>query len=318
VILDVCDPIPWDGDPAYLHARLAGYKDSIIVNFTTVYPASQVYRVSSFSSVIWISECLINRYSSFHYPLALRGYVAGGGHLLVIGPGITLKSYPDHYQFLADVFGVTPFLGIDSTANFVGAAGSNGFPSVAVDSAKLSFMGGRANLVETFWNIPPDRVVYSYLSDPLDTAKEGKAVGIRAVRDDRHAYYFSFPFYSLDSTDATALIRKVLDDFGEVLVDIAAGGSEIPTRFHLYEAFPNPFNPSTTIRFDIPVRSHIRLTLYDVLGRELEPLLDDDLPPGRHEIHWNASRMASGMYYLRLRAGRNAGVSDLRKLLLVK
>ena len=163
---------------------------------------------------------------------------------------------------------------------------------------------------------------YSYLSDPVDSAREGRAVGIRAVREDRAAYYFSFPLYSLDSSDATALIRKVLTDFGEVLVDVAVGGTELPTRFHLHDAYPNPFNPSTTIRFDVPVHSHIRLSLYDVLGRELDPLFDGDLPPGRHEVRWDASGMASGMYYVRMRAdggtvGDVAG-PELRKLLLLK
>lgn len=319
-VVDVCDPVPLDNAIAFTKALLTGFQDSVRFLFPILYHSSPLNSLSRFSTVIWISDCQLPR--SYQYPLALKGYVAGGGHLLIIGPGITTKSYPYHYQFLAELFGITPFLGIDTTPDFAGAIGTNGFPPVAIDSAKLAFLGGRANLVETFDNIPPERVFYSYMSDPVDTAREGKAVGIRAVRDDRMAYYFSFPLYYLDSSDATALIRKVLNDFGEVLVDVAGVDGEIPARFYLYDAYPNPFNPSTTIRFDVPVRSRIRLSLYDVLGRELDPLFDDDLPPGRHEVRWDASGMATGMYYVRLRvsgvAGGDVAGSDLRKLLLVK
>jgi hypothetical protein len=176
--------------------------------------------------------------------------------------------------------------------------------------------------VETFGNIPPERVVYRYVSDPVDTAREGKAVGIRSPREDRKAYYFSFPLYELNSPDATALARKVLSEFGEVMLDARGGDGELPLRFHLYEAYPNPFNPSTTIRFDVPVHGRVRISLFDVLGRELEPLFDDILPPGRHEVRWDASGMASGMYYIQMRAdagaGANAAGPEFRKLLLVK
>jgi hypothetical protein len=282
-----------------------------------------VQDLAPFSTVVWSSECtVVNRYRGLQYPLSLRGYVAGGGNLLVIGPGMTAKAYPNYYRFLSDLFGLTPFLGIDSVADFAGATGSDGYSPVAVDSAKLAFQGGRANLVERFEDIPADRVVYTYRSDPFDPTREGRPVGIRAAGGAGQANYFSFPLYYLDSSDASALVRKTMTGFGEVLVGVADGGGELPAAFRLYDAYPNPFNPSTTIRFDVPERSRVRLCLYDVLGRELSPLLDQELPPGRHELRWDASGMASGMYYVRLRAdaapaGSAAG-SELRKLLLVK
>ncbi|HSG28239.1 MAG TPA: T9SS type A sorting domain-containing protein, partial [Candidatus Krumholzibacterium sp.] len=170
--------------------------------------------------------------------------------------------------------------------------------------------------------IPEDRILYSYVSEPLDTSREGKPVGIRAPGNDRVGYYLSFPLYYLDSADASSLIRKVLSDFGEVLVSVENPGGELPSSFRLYNAYPNPFNPATTLRFEVPVQSRVRLVLYDVLGRELETLVDEFLPPGRHEVRWNASVRASGMYYVRLRAGDGAegftAESNLIKLMLVK
>ena len=77
----------------------------------------------------------------------------------------------------------------------------------------------------------------------------------------------------------------------------------------------NPFNPSTTIAFDIPVRSNVRLTVYDVLGREVAVLFNGVRETGRYSAVWNASNAASGMYFFRLEADRFTAV---RKMLLMK
>jgi len=321
-LLIPCGLSGYQTQSAYVGSLLEGYRDTV-VPFVVANVSSilRVFFLARYSSVLWIDACPYAPYSGSD-PSALRGYLAGGGHLLVIGQGITPKNYPYLYRFLSDEFGISPLLGIDTTSNFSGASGNSGFPAVSIDTARMSLLDGRANLVETFPDIPPERVVYSYFSEPAESARDGKPVGVRSIREDRPSYYFSFPLPFLDSSEAKAMLRKVLTEFGEVLLDVSAGGGEVPSSFRLYDAYPNPFNPSTTLRFDVPVRSRVRLSLYDVLGRELEPLLDEDLPPGTHEVRWDASGMASGMYYVRLRAGMdtggNTGASDIRKLLLVK
>jgi glucose/arabinose dehydrogenase len=81
------------------------------------------------------------------------------------------------------------------------------------------------------------------------------------------------------------------------------GSSESPLRFSLSESFPNPFNPSTTIRYEVPVTSAIRLSVFDLLGHEVRVLVDSTVHAGSHEATLDATGLASGMYLYRLRAG---------------
>jgi hypothetical protein len=74
----------------------------------------------------------------------------------------------------------------------------------------------------------------------------------------------------------------------------------LPNNLELRQNFPNPFNPSTTISFTLPERSHVTLTIYNILGQEIETLVDEIRNPGVQEVIWQASKMASGIYFYRL------------------
>jgi hypothetical protein len=91
--------------------------------------------------------------------------------------------------------------------------------------------------------------------------------------------------------------------------------SEIPSEFALKPPYPNPFNPVTTIAFDLPRSSLVRLKIYDPLGREIETLIDGSLAAGEHEVAWHAYGLTSGIYLCRIEAG---GFVDTRKLVLQK
>jgi hypothetical protein len=84
---------------------------------------------------------------------------------------------------------------------------------------------------------------------------------------------------------------------------VISQSEEIPGKYRLEKNYPNPFNPLTTIDFDLPARQPVKLTVYNVLGEEVEVLLERALPAGRHHVVWDASGMASGVYFYRLLAG---------------
>jgi len=88
-----------------------------------------------------------------------------------------------------------------------------------------------------------------------------------------------------------------------------------PTTYELSQNYPNPFNPSTTIRFQIPDFGYTSLIVFDVLGREVANLISGELSPGTYSIPWDASGVASGMYFYRLQAG---DFVETRRLLLLK
>jgi hypothetical protein len=94
----------------------------------------------------------------------------------------------------------------------------------------------------------------------------------------------------------------------------------LPGDFELHQNYPNPFNPTTTISFELPSRSTVRLTIYDLLGREVRVLVDEQLTTGGHHIDWDGlttdgDPVASGMYFYRLIADEYRAV---RKMIVVR
>jgi len=85
--------------------------------------------------------------------------------------------------------------------------------------------------------------------------------------------------------------------------------------FELKQNFPNPFNPTTTIQFSVPVSGQVRLTLFDVIGKERATLIDQSMVAGSYQYHLNASTLPSGVYYYRL---QSADAVLVKKLLVVK
>lgn len=88
-----------------------------------------------------------------------------------------------------------------------------------------------------------------------------------------------------------------------------------PSRFMLYQNYPNPFNPVTNITFDIPKTSHIKLSVFDVLGREAAVLADDMFTAGTHSVSWDASDFSTGIYFCKLSSGN---YNIIKKMILVK
>jgi hypothetical protein len=96
--------------------------------------------------------------------------------------------------------------------------------------------------------------------------------------------------------------------------------SELPRAFMLYQNVPNPFNPITTIRFDLPVRSYVKLVVYNVKGQLVRMLIDRDIEAGSREIRWDGRdymdrSVASGVYFYRL---DTPNFSESRKMLLLR
>lgn len=89
----------------------------------------------------------------------------------------------------------------------------------------------------------------------------------------------------------------------------------LPTEFSLEQNYPNPFNPSTKISFSIPEKSNVSLKVYDVLGNEVTNLVEGDFLAGAHEVNFNASKLASGIYFYVLKAG---SFSQTKKMNLLK
>ena len=113
----------------------------------------------------------------------------------------------------------------------------------------------------------------------------------------------------------TTLADLGADESPFVVAGIAPEAVAVANQPVLHPAFPNPFNPSTTIAFEIPAAEQVRVVVYDLLGREVAVLVDDALTAGRYAVTWNAGERASGLYFCRMEAGKTV---QTRRLLLVR
>jgi hypothetical protein len=104
---------------------------------------------------------------------------------------------------------------------------------------------------------------------------------------------------------------------------IKTTNSMVPKEYSLLQNYPNPFNPVTSISFDIPKQSHVVLKIYDIIGREITTLVENDFSAGRYRKTWDASSFASVVYFYRIDArettgNRNGKYISTKKLMLVK
>jgi hypothetical protein len=118
--------------------------------------------------------------------------------------------------------------------------------------------------------------------------------------------YNLFGVSFIDSYNGTAV-----GDAGTILRTTTGGYTfveeeridNIPSDFYLSYNFPNPFNPSTKIRFSVPHTSIVVIEVFDILGNEIETLVNEEKQTGTYEITWYAEQVPSGVYFYRLQAG---------------
>jgi hypothetical protein len=122
--------------------------------------------------------------------------------------------------------------------------------------------------------------------------------------------------YIAGATEREDFSTKItLIKYSQVTVAVNEDQPEVPISYSLSQNYPNPFNPSTTIRFALPKSGHVELKVYNTLGQEVATLVNEEKTAGTYSAQWNASSVASGVYFYRLKAGE---YNETRKLLLMK
>jgi hypothetical protein len=127
----------------------------------------------------------------------------------------------------------------------------------------------------------------------------------------RNVGYYDTPGHA-KGVKAMGNVAIVADEDNLGIYDCSAAtgidraGPSLPNKFSLLPAYPNPFNSSTMIRFDLPRADHVNVSVFDILGRRIADLADADYSPGRHMIRWNGQAVASGKYLIRVRTTNDA------------
>ena len=130
---------------------------------------------------------------------------------------------------------------------------------------------------------------------------------------------------SIKITDEELLIRKEFANYllngtiklnkGTESINNGTNNNGLPKEFALFDNYPNPFNPTTTIEYSIPEASFVELKIYDILGGEVASLVKENKPSGKHSVKFSASNLPSGIYFYRIVSGN---FTATKKLILLK
>ncbi len=118
-----------------------------------------------------------------------------------------------------------------------------------------------------------------------------------------------------DTNIASDHLPRIMDISSANPVSVQDIVVDIPHRFQLFPAFPNPFNPTTKIQYSLPVATHVSLKVYDMLGRQVRVLVNEFKTSGRYRVEFDATGLASGLYAYRLEV---TGFSKVEKFMLLK
>ena len=114
---------------------------------------------------------------------------------------------------------------------------------------------------------------------------------------------------------AVKFYEELVKELGEPTKVENHGMNQQPQQFELAQNFPNPFNSTTTIKYNLKSSGNVLIKIYDLLGKEVTTLVDEKVPAGKYHLQWNASSFSSGIYLYSLHAG---GFTETKKMLFVR
>ncbi|MEJ2193253.1 MAG: aryl-sulfate sulfotransferase [Ignavibacteriaceae bacterium] len=191
------------------------------------------------------------------------------------------------------------------------------FNSVRVgDSAttKISLVNNSANSIEinSFYNT---NSAYSVLTKVPFVLPSYGNVPVQIMFKPVEDGYFKDVLHIRSDTETSRVAQLVVLTGRADSTISSVDNQTIVSAYRLEQNYPNPFNPVTTIQYQIPQAIRVTLIIYDVLGRYVETLVNEEKPAGTYKIKFNASQLPSGIYFYRIRAGN---YSDVKKFLLLK
>ena len=171
------------------------------------------------------------------------------------------------------------------------------------------------NTYTAFTNNAGNDTVFSIPRSRLDSLVS--AWGAPNVGDSLRVKWYVKCYTQLDSASSSS---NNLITFIRGVIGIQPITSLIPEKFFVNPNYPNPFNPETKIKFGLPAGANVKLSIYDMLGREVDVLVNSKLEAGEYLADWNASRFASGIYIYKIEASDVKGNNyvETRRMVLVK
>lgn len=277
--------MPWHGSPADSY-RLAGHPFTGVLDWDAVVAAS---------------TGIANTYHVWDPSGSDGGGTAGFRHYTAGNPGVgtTGRHIPAFIGFFVSATGPDAVLVLDpdqqvrgSSPTFHGKEATHPMIKLAGESgeAVISFHPD-ASAGWDAYDVP--RLAALDGRRPVSVSHEGREFAVLAVPEPESAQQFRL----------TAPARIIRADVPARMIDertLEIGPPPVPTETALLAAYPNPFNPSTVVRFTLDAGRQTALKVYDILGREVAVLVDGGMPAGTHSVAFDATGLASGVYLVRL------------------
>jgi hypothetical protein len=211
----------------------------------------------------------------------------------------------------------------DITGNYMH---HTGFRSIVEDSTA-------AHIMNTSFGIHASRKLNSVYSDSVLGAStlHREIVAANSVAENEMGWVYAYglgrvkhyikelspsPYGIMDEDLVYAKINGI--EYGTEPLGVDNESQWAPVEFSLYQNYPNPFNPATVIEFAVPAaasRDIVTLRIFDLLGREIRTFVNEPLPPGRHTVRFDATRLATGLYFYHIQSGAFA---DTKKMMYLK
>jgi len=240
----------------------------------------------------------------------LIGFLNGGGNLLLAGQGIDEDTEVRNSSFYADYLHVQSG-GASGSPQITGVSGD-----AVSDNTNLILIGGGCG---GNGNVSPSALSPTNGGIGFYTYNNNGLVGaVRFANDTYRVAYFGFALEaacgSVGSTHHREVVRRVMNWFGAVS-DADDSPAQLPADFTVSQAYPNPFNPDAHVTLDLPRESWVRMTLHDILGRQVQTILNQPVAAGTHSVRIDGSSLASGSYWLNVTANNG---SRTQRLILLK
>jgi predicted GH43/DUF377 family glycosyl hydrolase len=230
-------------------------------------------------------------------PVLAPGPIGSWDAKTLVGGGVVMVR--DTFRLLytgIDAYGATRFGDATSPLSpWVDLASPANGGLVKADSCRLLWYRSFVPALKYRVQVAIDSVFTSLLVDDSTLTDTSKLV--RGLLD-KHSYWWRVCARNSNGWGIFSSAQKISITITGIIDRLGT-----PTQYALGQNYPNPFNPTTTIKFELPKASHVSLSVYDILGREVSVLVNERREAGVHEVKFDGSNLASGVYFYRLRAG---------------
>ena len=284
------------------------------------------------NAIIWFTGSSATDVLTVAEQDSISAFLNSGGNVFLTGQNVAEYLNSTQSPFLENVLHVSWSLNVPASERTLHGIQDDPIGGGLTKIRISSLPGGAANQ-DSPDEILPDAIANTAIV--YDTvANNAAGVWVEDVTTGSRLVFFSFGFEAITNAIGDAVTREqvlvnVLSFFQIPVTSVEERIADlgIPGEFSLSPNYPNPFNPTTTISFAVPLRSSVNLRIYSLLGQEVKVLIDGEKDPGYYRIEWDGRNEAgqtvgSGVYFYRVEAiplgGRTTGFVQVRKMLLLK